>query len=155
MKTLVELKKELHVGRKCRLLERFGCTVDEEREVVKVQSNSWCFKTEQKPASWLPIPKASLLEFDGTFIRIYAPGKRPPTEQEKSIIAGWVKLRDKEAEMTDGSGQFSREQQYYSQFKALYLAGYREERGMRFDHHSGLVCDEKVKGDLELVYKLI
>ena len=159
MKTLTDLKRELYIGRKCLLLERYGQKVDQAREVVKVQTNAWCFKTQDKPSVWLSMPKASLLDFDGAFFRIYAAGKRPLTAQEQTIKDGWEKQRNKEGEiqdlMSDGSTQFYREQLYYKQFNAVYLIGYREERGMCFDYNTGLVRDEKVKGDLELVYQIL
>ena len=159
MKTLADLKRELRIGRKCVLLERFGQKCEQEREVVKIQTNSWCFKTLEKPATWLDIPKASLVEFDGVNIKIYNAGHRPLTSEERAIKDGWELLRNKEAEMmdalTDGSCQFYREQAYYTKHKAMYLIGYRAERGMCFDHNSGLIRDETVKGDRTLFYKLI
>lgn len=159
MKTLTDLKKAWSIGTKVLLVSRFGKEVNEEREVIHTQSNSLAFKTPSKPKMWLDYPKASLLEFDGVNIKIYGTGKRPLTPEEQKIKDGWEAIRNKEAEMndamSDGSGQFYREKGYYRSHDAEYLIGHTEQRGMCFDYNTGLVRDNSVKGELELVYKLI
>lgn len=159
MKTLADLKRIMKIGQKCILLERFGELKNEEREVIKAQTNAWCFKTPFKPQTWLEIPKASLIEFDGVFIKIYGKGKRPLTAEEKAIKDGYEKIRNRKQEeidaMTDGSQTFWQEKRYYKEHNAEYLMGGVTERGMRFDFNDNQVWDDNIKGKLELVYKLI
>ena len=159
MKTLSDLKRELILGKKVVLLSRSGKEINEEREICHIQSNSIAFKTPTKSKCWLDYPKASLLEFDGVFIKIYKQGKRPLNEKEKTIKDGWEKLRDKEKEMkegmTDGSSKFWLEKKYYKSHNAEYLIGHETQKGMRFDFNTGLVFDDNIKGTLDLVYKLI
>jgi len=159
MKTLADLKRVLTVGQKVILKERNKKEINQEKEVVKVQSNAWVFKTEKVARSWLQFPKASLIEFDGKTIKIYATGKRTLTDGEAKIKSGYEAIRNRKQEeidmLSDGSTSFYIEKGYYRKHNAEYLIGHTTQRGMRYDYNSGLVYDEKVKGDLILIYEII
>ena len=159
MKTLAELKRALVVGTKVELKSRFGKPIEDgAREVVGVQSNAWVFKSAKTPKSWLTIPPASLVEFDGKNIRTYGKGKRPLTAREKSIKDGFEKIRNKKQEeqdaLSDGSTSFYQEVAYYREHDAEYLMGNEYQRGMKYDYASGMVLDASVKGEVELHYQL-
>jgi hypothetical protein len=74
MQTLADLKRRMKVGTKIRKIGHIDTVVGAHtphpsgvREVKKVQSNSWAlgYPEDKKDFSWLDIPKASELEFDG------------------------------------------------------------------------------------------
>jgi hypothetical protein len=156
--TLADLKRELTVGRKLTLISSFGKTVNFTREVVKIQSNGVYLKRpEGERNSFLDYPKASLMEMSISGFKIYNTGKRPMTDKEKAIKAGYEKIRNKEQEridmLSDGSSSYYQQVKYYKDNNAIYLMGNKTERGLRFDHNTGLVYDESIKGDLILEYK--
>jgi hypothetical protein len=77
MKTLADLKRRMKVGTKIRKISHidstmgirtvYRCDPSGVREVKKVQTNRWAFgyPCEEEDFSWLTIPKAKELEFDG------------------------------------------------------------------------------------------
>jgi hypothetical protein len=165
MKTLNELKRDLQGGNIILVMTKNSCSdrlIGKKRKVVESQSNGISFIDPDDPTSkksFLAFPKASLLEYDGEYIRIFNAGKRELTEDEKAIKAGYEKIRDKKQEerdlLADSNCSFFCEQAYYLKYDAEYLIGHTTQRGMRFDYRSGLVRDDKVKGELSLEYKVI
>jgi len=156
MKTLSDLKRKLTPGTKVILKSRFGKEINEEREVIHIQSNGIAFKTPESKKSWLEYPKASLLEFTENGFRIYGKGKRPLTPKEKEIMQGYEKIRDKKQEerdlLSDSSCSYFQQKRYYQQHNAEYLMGTTSQRGMKFDFSSGLVWDDNIKGSVDLEY---
>lgn len=157
MKTLADLKRALTPGRELTLLSRFGREMNQTRKVVKLQTNAVVFNVDGK-TSWLTWPKASLLEFDGEYIKTYGKGTRPMTAEEQAIKDGYEKIRNMEQEkidmLSDGSTSYYQAIRYYTEKDALYLMGHEFQRGLKFDWNTGLILDESIKGKLELVYRL-
>jgi len=164
MKTLNDLKRDLQGGGAVLVMTKNSCTdrlIGKKRQVIASQSNGVSFIDPDDPASkksWLSFPKASLLEYDGKYIRIYQPGRRELTVEEKEIKAGYEKIRDKKQEerdlLSDSNCSFYCQQAYYRKHKAEYLIGHTPQKGMSFDYKTGLVRDDKVKGDLSLEYRV-
>ena len=155
--TLADLKRELSLGKKLTLVFQYGKKVTLPREVVKIQSNGvWMKRPDSPKNSFLEYPKASLLEISMGGFKIYNTGKRPLTTQEKSVKVGFEKIRDKKQEaediMTDSTTSYWQAKRYYIQHNAEYLMGSTTQRGMRYDHNTGFVYDDNVKGDLVLEY---
>jgi hypothetical protein len=162
MQTLADLKRRMIPGVKLIIVSRFGQSVPQEmceRELVKVQTNSWCFKTAHKPAAWLDIPKASLLEITDNGFKIYGTGSRPLNAQEKALKDGYEAIRNRKQEeidmLSDGSTSYYQEKAYYREHNANYLMGHEKQRGMRYCFNTGLVQDDNIKGALELEYQFI
>lgn len=159
MKTLADLKRKLTPGTKVILKTRFGTKINQKREVIHQQSNCIIFKTSEGKKSWLNYPKASLLEFTTNDFRIYGKGKRPLTPPEKAIKEGYEKIRDKKQEerdlLSDGSTSYWQKLRYFQNHNAEYLISNKSQRGMKFDYNSGLVWDEKIKGNIDLEYKFV
>lgn len=72
MQTLAELKRRIKVGTKIRKVAHINKGVENTahpsgvREVMKVQTSRWAISLpDTDNLSWLDIPKASELEFDG------------------------------------------------------------------------------------------
>ena len=156
MKTLADLKRDLKPGVKLILKHRFGKEVNEQREVIQTQSNGLWFKSEFKPRTWLDYPKATLTEYDGKNIVIYAEGYRELTENEQSIRKN--EPRDEEQEridcLSDGSTMYYRQLGYYRQNNAEYLMGGQRQKGMVYDFNKNMVKDDNVKGVIALVYEV-
>ena len=78
------------------------------------------------------------------------------TPAEKEIRDGYEKQRDKEQEkrdlMTDGSASYWQAVRYFKERGAEYLKGDKAEKGMKYEYSTGLVHDERVKGELVLEY---
>jgi hypothetical protein len=162
MQTLADLKRRMIPGVRLIIVSRFGQPVPletAERELVKAQTNSWCFKTPQKPATWLDIPKASLLEITENGFKIYGTGSRPLNAHEKALKDGYEAIRDRKQEeidiMSDGSAAYYQEKAYYHKHDANYLMGHEKQRGMVYDYNTGLIKDDSIKGKLELEYQFI
>ena len=155
MNTLADLKRELVPGKKLRLIYRNSEKVSLDRTVVKIQSNGvWVSKDGNKP-SWLEYPKSTLLGITPNGFRIYWRGKRPLTPEEKRIRDN-APEDQKQAEidaLTDGSTMYWRVKRYFKEHNAEYLMGTVFECGMRYDPNTGMVDDDKVKGDLSLEYE--
>jgi len=169
MKTLSDLKRKLQPGQRVSLVYRYKkLDVPIEKEVLELQSNGIALAKEIRDGrawgkSWLTWPKASLLECVGepglfSGFRIYSTGKRPLTCFEKEIRDGYEKTRDTEQErrdMSDGSTSYWQKLHYYRERNAEYLIGNIKQHGMRYDYNSGLVWDDRVKGELCLEYVFV
>lgn len=132
------------------------------RYVIRKQSNG-VYLAEDRGAtkgSFLELPRASLVEYDGEMIRVYGTGKRDMTEAEKNIRANMPSCRPENKEkaindlMTDGSSMFWADKAYFHQLNADYLAGHGTVRGLRYDFNEGMIWDETLKGEVSLTYKL-
>jgi hypothetical protein len=102
MKTLADLKRDLTIGRKLRMVrfyesETEGRLLNVPREVVAVQSNGvWLSlppemrrSLDRSPRSYLDFPKAKDLEYDGRTFRIFADDAIPvlaPGQSSTSVF---------------------------------------------------------------------
>ena len=155
MKRLSDIKRFLQVSAVVRCT--FGPKAGSLREVVAVQTNGIYFKTEsaKNGKSWLNFPKASLLEVNETGFKIYYPGSRDLTPEERACMDN--EPRDPEQEkidmLSDSSRMYYRRMGYYKSSPFPYL--FQHENGKSFNHQSGKVTDPTVKGDLVLVYEFV
>lgn len=157
MKTLTDLKKDLYVGRKVKLLRRYGKEVNSLRIVDKVQSNSIRFRLQISVLNrWLDYPKSSLLEYEGNSVKIYAPGLREFTPEEKKSIEGEPKdpEQDRIDILTDGSSMFYRRKRYYKE-KGMEYLGPAAKKSKGMIRKGNKVLDDRIKGKLILEYELL
>ena len=101
MKTLATFKKELKDGTIKTLTQTFSVYKKDfiglERTVAKVQTNAITLKSaDTGKESWLYYPVASLFEYEGNTIKIYAPGERDLTKEEQAIMDEWTKITQTE-----------------------------------------------------------
>lgn len=81
-KTFAQLKRDLKVGKKLKLIYNIGCCqtyVGSTREISKVQTNLFCLKTlvekeYENSYVWYP-EKASLVEYEDNRFRFYCYAK--------------------------------------------------------------------------------
>ena len=153
MKTLAQLKRDVKVGTKMTLLERFGTKMSEPKEVCHVQGNGIAFKKGEK-RSYLTWPQASLIEYTGSEIKIYAPGLRDLSAEEKRIIdTKPVDAKQSTIDiMTDGSTMFWRGKRHFEDHDALWY--YNWHKGLKYDSRTGRMYDKSIKGSVELHYRI-
>jgi hypothetical protein len=160
MKTLADLKRDLAMpGLKLNLVSVSGIPKNEARTVFKIQTNNICFlKPDGKSKSWLELPKASLLEYDGKTIKIFEPARRPLTDKEKEIMANEPRdaKQDEIDMLSDGSTMYYRRERYYRDSGYFYLFGTKADKGMRLTHEKAtpLIEDETLKGELSIIYEM-
>ena len=169
METLSNLKRALNIGVKLQRLERFG--KKEETEVVgtivKVQTNAIVldYGEGNKRAVWLSFPSARLLSFDGDTFSIHQSGQRPFNDDEKRVWNARPCCSDEVNErdmLSDGNTEFWLQKGYWLKNPEYrFLSGYETACGKRVVEHpfkdcpDGLIEDEAIKGNAELVYRII
>lgn len=170
-KKLTDLKRALSIGAKVTQLSYYdkteGGKIGIERFVVKIQTNGVYLSTDPnnaKGGSFLDLPKASLLDYQGDIFKIYTPGLRDLTPEE---MRAWTNRPSARAENTeklrvdmisDGSQMYYQDQKYFADLDMRHLS-FSEHKGMRLDYdrvdrNKLMVRDDKVKGDCMLSYKV-
>ncbi|OQA37660.1 MAG: hypothetical protein BWY51_01022 [Parcubacteria group bacterium ADurb.Bin316] len=165
MKTLATFKKELKDGTIKTLTQTFSVHKKDfiglKRTVSKVQTNAITLKlADTGKESWLYYPVASLFEYDGNTIKIYAPGVRDLTKEEQAIMDEWTKITQTEEYerqlridlLTDCSTTYHQKKRFFEDKKAEHLLGYEKVRGMKYNSYINKVTDDKIKGDIEFIY---
>jgi hypothetical protein len=111
--------------------------------------------------------KATLCEYTGDELTIFNAGYRELTQSEKDIMANAPSKRKENEQqvkndiMTDASWCYRHDKQYFKENNAEYLEGHKTVRGLYLDfnehNQNNPLClrDEKIKGTLELKYKII
>lgn len=159
--TLAQFKRDAASGKMgLQLLERYGKTIDSGiNPVVKVQSQSIGLQKGDK-ISYLDIPYASLVEYDGEFLKVYDIGSRPLNAEEKAIMAAWEKKANtpefKEREridaLSDGSGTYYTKKAFFMNSSCPYL--FIDKPNLKYNYNKKEIYDAKVKGSCILKYKV-
>jgi hypothetical protein len=170
MRTLADLKRELTVGKSLKLISfstPFAVNnknLNKVRFIVRIQGNGLYLNEDKNTTkgSYLEFPKASLLEYDGKTIKIYEPGIRDLTEEEKKIRDNEPKddEQDRIDMMSDGSQMFYRRKQYYKEKGCEYLFWGDSTRGKskhitRQGNGELKIVDDSIKGIVSLIYEVI
>jgi hypothetical protein len=154
LKTLSQLKRDMQKGVKLEMIFNVSKPITDEtriREITATQSNG--FKLGK---SFFEIPKASLVEYDGKNIKIYACGERELTKDEQNILDNRPSHRKENAEqcridmITDGSNMFWKDKQYLTENKADWYWGWSCGKY----YSNGKMKDETIKGQLSREYKI-
>ncbi len=168
MKTLAELKREASTGEyEGLMIKRFGESVIPARlqgwrKIVGCNTVSIFFQNVGGDVSELPLPKASLVDYDGETLTVYSAGYRDLTPEERAVKEQWsahastedyIRRSDYDA-LTDGSSTYWEEVRFFKDAGYEYLMGAKKERGMIFDTCRQQVRDERIKGDITLQYKI-
>ena len=168
MKTLAELKREAKSGTlEGRMLIRGGSDnipdrLKAWRRIVASNSVSIFFQMDDGNVSELSLPKASLVEYDGSKLTVYYAGFRDLTVDEQRVMDGWKEKSStpefqRQAEvdaLTDGSSTYWAEVAYFSRAGYEYLRGTKEQRGMKYDFNRGQVRDARIKGAVCMQYEI-
>lgn len=172
MKTLADLKRDLNKGDRLVMTfnamegssERIKQFIGVERYIVAKNTTGvkLSLNKDDTKGSFLDYPKkATLCEYDGETLKIYDAGFRELTADEKRVKDNVPSSRKENKEavmqeiMTDGSGFYWKDKQYYKENEMEYLAGHESFRGLRYHYNTGMIEDESIKGNLSLAYKII
>ncbi len=167
IKSLAELKRQARTGQyEAKMIFRYGKDIPEQmqgwRRIVTADSVGIYFLRPDGNLSELRLEKASLVEYDGAILTVFQAGRRSLNEAEKTVMEGWLRKRNtdgfREQEMvdalTDESSTYFQEISYFANAGYEYLAGHKKQKGLRYELHSGLIIDDKIKGDVEFQYEV-
>lgn len=173
MKTRAELFREVKAKAiTLELVERWGSRDIQEnmqgkRTIGKVQTNGFYLINKDGKESFLEIAKASLMEYTGDELRIYAPGFREMTEKEKQVMMEWEQIENTESYqeqsrvdmLSDGSTTFYMKKKFFMDRKMEYLTG--TSNGIKslifnkyYNGEKECIRDDNVKGNVILIYKV-
>lgn len=161
--TLTQFKRDAATGKMgLQLLERHGKKVEEDYICPVIEVHQKFIKLRKKDGveSSLDLDYASLVEYDGEYLKVFSIGLRELTDLEKSVMEGWRKITDTDEykeqayrdAMTDGSSTFYKDVHYFKNSPCPYL--YLDNGDKRYDYNTGKVYDPKVKGNCMLKYKV-
>lgn len=168
MKTLSELKRNAKSGTlEGRMTLWHGETAIPERlqgwrRIVKSNSVALFFQSESGQLFELSLPRASLVEYDGTTLLIYYAGYRDLTPEEQHVMDEWkaiantpeFKERAQYDALSDGSSTYHEELSFFRKAGYEYLMGLKEQHGMKYDWNSCKIRDKKIKGTICLQYEI-
>jgi hypothetical protein len=135
------------------------------RKVDKVQTNGIYIQ-----GSFLEIPNATQLEYDGETLKIFRVGHRPLNEKETEVMNEWKKITETEEykrnslndAYTDGSQTFFQEKRFFTNKNMLYLFGTKESQGRMLVNdyrplngkrlEGQMIRDNSIRGELDLQY---
>ena len=155
MKTLADLKRDLKIGDSITLVESpdrpNNSRLNIRRYIVKKQGNG-VYLSENKNAdrgSFLELPNAKLVEYDGKEIRIYYPDDRPLTDKEQRVWDNRPSQREEnkkqwEYDMLSGSNVlFWKDKAYFKNQDMGYL--YYEKNNRYVFHSQDMIIAVKDK----------
>lgn len=168
MKTLADLKRDAKSGQyEVKMIVRCGSTEIPEvlsgwRKMVDSNSVAVFVKANDGRKSELRLGKASLVEYDGETLTIYNAGYRDYTDEEKKVMQKWAIYSSRpqfkaqaEADVySDGSSTYWSEVAFFAREGMEYLIGTEWKRGMRADRQRNQVQDERIKGTVQMQYKV-
>lgn len=168
MKTLQDLKRDAKSGMyEARMVLRCGTTDIPERlqgwrKIIGSNSVAIFLMMNDGRKSELTVSRASLVEYDGEYIRQYLAGFRAPTEKEQAVLDEWKSYASEpsfvaqaEADAyTDGTSTYWTEVAFFSKAGYEYLMGCKKKRGMIYDRQRGMVQDDRIKGALFMEYEV-
>lgn len=124
------------------------------RKITKIQTNSICLE-----GSWLDIPPASLLEYDGKTIKLYTTGYRELNTDEQAVLNEWRKITETEKYkedalydiMTDFHQTFYQKKRFFENCKYPYLLDFGDfKNGKRFTNEVYIGYNNSIKGEFIL-----
>jgi len=116
--------------------------------------------------SWLDLPLASQMEFDGERLRVYEIGLDYLTEVERNTLVEWEQIAStpehiRQADidiMTDGGTTYWEKVSFFEKKGMLHLLGYEWVGGRKLDNNlfnaqkAACVRDTSVRGELKFEY---
>ena len=160
-KTLAELRRDAAAKRfTAEIVFRFGDKIPErlkgERKISRTNTVAIFFVNQNGEESELQLPPASLVEYGGDFLEIYAPAVRELTDAEKDAIAAYERSEEEYKAKYNGCGRgYWYRRMFFENAGFPYLGGADEFlRGKRYRAYDNKVIDKGLRGELNLRYKL-
>lgn len=105
--------------------------------------------------SELRITKAGLTEYDGSTLKVYEPGYRDPTPEERAELEACQKQVDHAIEVDPyGSSGYWAKVAFFHKSTMPWLRGDKEHQGMKYIPWKDKVRDSHIRGDLVLAYNV-
>lgn len=168
MKTLADLKKDAKSGKlSAEMIIRCGSNeiierLQGRRKIVDANTVGIFFQNKDGKKSELPLPYASLVEYDGNTIKVYRPGFRDLNATEQSALDEWNKIAETEKYkeqaandmMTDGSQTYWQEKAFFEKRNLKYLMSCSPENGLRYIAKDSKIQDKAIKGEIDFLYNV-
>jgi hypothetical protein len=168
MKTFSELKRNADSGNYFfEMVYSYGYEIPDRlkgiRQLVGSKTKAILIKTNDGKVSQLDIDNTNLIDISDNALIVYNSGFRELTQAEKDILEAWEKIANEtenqkqlETDMlTDGSIIFWKRKRFFTERNYGYLLGHEKERGEKYDHNTGKIKSDKVKGDKIMEYRII
>ncbi len=165
MKTKAEFMREAKTGIKLTLVGGANYEWIKEkrpqnlrpRAIVKVQTNAIYLEGEENngAGSWLPIPAASLIEYDGNTLNIFNPAVREMNEEEKLNVKKAEEEKERYKKENPYSDGYWHMKSFYENCSTPWIySGSDKIKGKRAAQGSdyGKIIDDAIKGELCLSY---
>lgn len=167
--TLAQLKRDAKSGKLYgEMTERFGSTeiperIGGRRKIVDANSVGITFLNADGKKSECGIDRAALVEYTGDSLTVFQPGYRDLNVDEIRVMNGWKKIKDTDDykmqseidALSDGFSTYWQEKAYYHNAGKMYLMGFEEQFGCKYDFNTGKIRDKSIKGDAILKYKIV
>lgn len=164
--TATQLKKDLQAGKTLTMIynsmasssKTITARLNKPRYIIKVQTNGLTLAEDPSATrgSFLELPPASLIDYDGKTLTFYRPALRNLTPDESAILAGEPSCQSENAvlaerdALTDGSQTFWLDKAYYNKHDANWRWSW--DKGKRYDISERKMWDKKIKGEKDLQY---
>jgi hypothetical protein len=136
------------------------------RKIDKVKTNEIVIE-----GSYFTIPRASLMEYNGTILTTYSPGYRPLNDEEKRVMEEYRKMTSQEEYqrqshydmISDGSTTFYQEKRFFQEKGMEYLQGIEKNGRKRVTYYytqndniieSDFIYDPDIKGQKIFQYEI-
>ena len=127
------------------------------RAIVKIQTNAVYLEGKENngKGSYLPIPQASLMEYDGKTLCIYNFGTREMNDEEKENEKKAKEERERYNKENPYGNDFWHMKSWYSNCSTpwIYPSGSDWIKGKKADYENNIM-DKSIKGKLLLKYKV-
>jgi len=165
LKSFASMKRDLQVGDALTLVEAptmpNHTRLNIKRYIVRKQTNGWYLNPDKNAdrGSFLDLPNAKLVEYDGEEIRVYDAGIRPLTDKEKKIWDNRPSQRPENKKqweidmLSDTNILFWKDKQYFQKANMAYLH-YEKSSRLNFNSSTMTITDKQLKGNLILRYKI-
>lgn len=164
MKTLAELRRDAKSGQMgLELVEWYGKTGEDikanlrgVRRVDGANSVALLLINNEGNISELRIKYATLVEYDGESLTVYAAGYRDLTEEEKKILSEWERIEKEYLEKNPFAETFWKRRDFFSKCSCPWLYGTDTVKGKHLEYIDGEVKirDRKIRGVAILKYKV-
>ena len=124
------------------------------RKVIAVNTVSIKLASQTGAVSELQLPRASLIDYDGTYLKVYEPGLREPTDEEKKILSQWETIRKEKT--SPYVNTYWATCNFFKKTGFSYLSGYqiKSNHQKRYLPSNGKVLDPEIKGTCILIYRI-
>ena len=162
--SLAELRREAK-GQKIKfeMIERYGKTgeaIPERlrgiREVSEVNTVGIKLVNQSGAISELSIPRASLINYDGDYLKVYIPGLREPTDAEKKLLSEWEAIQKAKEKQNPYMNTYWAKYDFFRNSAFPYMSGLHTGSRSKKEYipSEGKVRDPNIKGTCILIDKV-